>query len=1102
MGETSAKKMRGGGMDDVIFNGTNSRPARNIAEVLLHLDNADRNAPAQFNDKPEIEILRRIERDSGSSYRINGQEVRARDVQRLFADLATGAHATALVGQGEIGKVINSKPIERRTLLEEAAGISGLQSRRHEAELRLQAAETNLERLDDIMQTVDTQYRGLKRQARQANRYRNLSGHIRKANAQILFLKLRAAKEEENEALGRLQEIENSVKQLTQTVARQSASEIEKSEALAPLRINESECAAKIHRLILEQERLNEEEQQASALKQQLQVRLKQITSDFSREEQHALDAIARLDSLALERSEIESLRTAQVEKLSDAEERAASAEKVLATRELALDRATQELAKEEAQLERLTATSAELENRQLTALERLVILKTEQEDLLSQGDTALTSAYASRDIDALRLAAEQIRVDADNAEKKRSENQIKASDARDSLQLAEADLGRVRAESDALSDLLSVDKNGFWPPLIDAVVVEPGLEAALGAALGDDLAASSDAGAPSHWHELSPTLKAASLPPGAIPLSNYVTAPSVLSQRLAHIGLVEDQVEGDRLRDLLRPGQRLVTRDGALWRWDGYTVRSDALTAATTRLNQRNRLTALDAQSSEHAIKVKAAQRIFTIAKNSEAEAAEADTLARIRLHNALEELRNREKQEALVIEERARREYRLSSIEDLIVGLKGDVTTWEEQSKAIQKELSMISDINFSRETLEGLREELVTLRQQATDARGARQRLENEAIVRSERLAAIIKEELYWEERRNSATKQIEQLTARKTEALNALHEVSEKPAGVEERRIKLLDLMEKAEANRKIAADDLTQAESILSECITVLRETQSSLASTREVRVRIEGQVLQVEQVKADLVRTIAEVLEATPEEVADIGEISNDKDLPDLASVEGRIARLKRERETMGPVNLRADMEANELAEQLNKMEGERADLSAAIARLRDGISSLNQEGRERILTAFKQVNLHFSRLFKQLFAGGESELKLVDSDDPLEAGIEILASPPGKRLQIMSLLSGGEQALTALSLLFAVFLTHPAPVCVLDEVDAPLDDSNVERFLDMVGEIVGGTDTKFLIITHNPISMSRMDRLFGVTMPEYGVSQLVSVNLAQAEQI
>jgi chromosome segregation protein len=1102
MGETSAKKMRGSGMDDVIFSGTAARPARNIAEVVLQLDNADRSAPAQFNGNDEIEILRRIERDLGSDYRINGADVRARDVQRLFADLATGAHTKALVSQGEIGGVINAKPVQRRLLLEEAAGITGLHSRRHEAELRLRAAETNLERLDDVMQNMDVQLRGLKRQARQATRYKNLSGHIRKAQALLLYLRWTAAEDSWQEARRQLTEADSQVTGLTRDAARKAAAEAEKAETLPPLRQDEAVAAVRIHRLTLTQDSLDDEERQALTLAKQLEMRLQQIHDDAVREGEHAQDSTDRLGSLALEREEIHALQATQHEAVAQVEERATMARQILDKRERELELETDRIARESAHRERLNAEAADLGRRFEHSVGRLENLGAERKSLMITSGEEDPNDDSIAELAQLRRAVAAARTATDAAESLRSETHTAEISAREVLQKAEGELARSRAEADALRDLLSVNEDDLWPPLIDSISVDAGFEAALGAALGDDLVVSSDDGAPAHWRGLPPFQSPPSLPTDAVPLSQHVKSPGALNRRMTQIGIVNDQAMGDRLRNQLQPGQRLVTLDGALWRWDGYTVRSGAATTATTRLNQRNRLKILHDEISHHTKTVDKAQKSFAVAHAAESQAVVADNEARTRLSDSLEELHNCEERRSALSEERARRESRLAAIDESIIALEADGEAMRQRQGAIAQDLSKHRDPEADRNALAALRTDVAGLRQEEADAASERRRIEGEAAARVKRQTAIAEEDVYWQQRLGSASSQLEQLAKRETEANSELELAKARPQALSEQRSALLEKMANAETERNAAADVLARAELELANLVQISKDAQATLAEAREKRVRIEGRVSQSDQLKSDVSRTMREALECTPAEISSVAEITEDKNLPDVEAVEARHERLKRERENMGPVNLRADAEAEELSDQLELMQSEREDLEAAIARLRQGISNLNREGRERVLSAFKAVDGHFGELFKRLFGGGEARLSMVDSDDPLEAGLEILASPPGKRLQVMSLLSGGEQALTAIALLFAVFLTNPAPVCVLDEVDAPLDDANVERFLDLVGEIARDTATRFLIITHNPLSMSHMDRLFGVTMAERGVSQLVSVDLAQAEDL
>jgi chromosome segregation protein len=430
------------------------------------------------------------------------------------------------------------------------------------------------------------------------------------------------------------------------------------------------------------------------------------------------------------------------------------------------------------------------------------------------------------------------------------------------------------------------------------------------------------------------------------------------------------------------------------------------------------------------------------------------------------------------------------------------GDVAEAEMHRTFRQARLSSIADTQADRATAGMLRARIAELRAALVEAEGNCNRLAREAEMRAERLGRIAQEHMSWSKRLIEADGQIGELDARREQIAETLAELEARPAEIEAQQLTLGEEIEKAELRRQEAADRLAVAETTLTQADRAMRTVEAELAGARESRVRREGLMEQAIKDREAVVDRIQERLRVEIDEVLALAEVQSVEELPDLEKAEHKLERLVHERETMGAVNLRAEEEAGELEQQITGMTAERDDLVAAIGRLRQGIQSLNREGRERFLAAFEQVSAHFQQLFTKLFGGGKAELRLTESEDPLEAGLEIHASPPGKKLQVMSLLSGGEQALTALSLLFAVFMTNPAPICVLDEVDAPLDDLNVERFCALVQEIAGRTDTRFLIITHHRVTMARMDRLYGVTMAEQGVSQLVSVNLQEADRM
>ena len=1357
MGENSAKRMRGSGMDDMIFAGTATRPARNIAEVTLTLDNKSRTAPPAFNDQEVLEITRRIEREKGSDYSINGNEVRMRDVQLLFADLASGANSPAMVSQGRVGAIINAKPTDRRMLLEEAAGISGLHSRRHEAELRLKAAEQNLERVVDVIGQLDNQLQSLKRQARQASRYRNIAGQIRKTEAILFHLKHEALRRALAEAEQALHAAEREVADRTLQVSEAHEAERVAAEALPPLRQHEAEAGAKLHRLTVAREGLDAEAARAQEAAEQVRQRLAQIQADAGREGNLAEEAQATVARLDAETQELEAQRAGEAEAQAGAESGVAEAQGRVDERQAELDRLTDRAAQEQAQRARLRQAIEDAERRLARLRARLDEIVQEEQRLQEQTEAQAEAEIANAEVEAKQQAVEAARaaldgveqefaekieaarqayeaveaeqarlieaaraaleaveaehaqkieaarqamtaldaeheqkieaartalaavegehadkieaaraglnaveaehaqkleaaragvnaVEAEHAEKiaearraqeaAEAERQAKAQAeqaARDAWQGVQGELTRLKAEEAGLTKLLKIDESNLFPPLIDQVTVEPGYEKALGAALADELNAATDPNAPMHWDALPPLTDAPALPFGAEPLSKYVTGAAALQRRLSQIGVVADDADGARLRADLKLGQRLVTRSGALWRWDGFTVKAGAPTSASIKLEQRNRLADLREEMRELEGKLAEAQRAYEEAKQATEAAAAQERAARQAIAaaeaqrdaarqqanavvQAAEQARNEARQQATqvvqaaeqarddarqqaaamvqaaersalearerasqavaaaererqaardhanqnvaqaerdrqaareratqaiaaverdrqaareratqdiaradrdlaaarelqaeVVRKEAERQSRLAALAEQKQQTEAEIAETEQARQAEAAALEAMPPEDEVRELIAMVREEVNSLRQALAERRAALEQLRRDAEARARRLEAIVIERRNAAARYESATQQMGQLAARREEAEAELAKLEQIPLELESRRQALLDQIAIAEAERQQAADHLANAEAAQQLAAKTARELEQLMGAAREERVRAEADLEHQRTSMDELAIRVREALDCTLDEVLKAGEVEEGEEFPELSQVENRLERLRKERDNMGPVNLRADIEAQEVEEKLTTLQTEQNDLVAAIDKLRQGIASLNKEGRERLLDAFKKVDEHFQKLFVEVFGGGRAHLQLVESDDPLQAGLEIYASPPGKRLQVMSLLSGGEQALTALSLLFAVFLTNPAPICVLDEVDAPLDDSNVERLCNLMEAMARqtsdiGEGTRFIVVTHHPITMARMDRLFGVTMAERGVSTLVSVDLAAAE--
>jgi len=1097
MGETSARQMRGGEMDDVIFGGTASRPARNLCEVSLLLDNNSRQAPSQFNDHDELEVMRRIDRGQGSLYKVNGKETRAKDVQILFADAATGARSTAIVSQGRIGALISAKPADRRTLLEEAAGIGGLHSRRHEAELRLKAAEANLARLEDVLGALDGQLQGLRRQARQAAKYRSLSEQIRHTEAQLLAVSWMLAHRAIREAQDSSDEIERQVVTLTGLAAEAAARQVEIAAQLPGLREAESQAAAQLHRLTVAREQLDSEESRLASARQDMALRVEQANADQAREAARSDDARAALARLEEEAEQLASAGEEEPALEEEAQARVDQETEKAQAAEAELGRLMEEVAAADAERAAAIRAFAEAETRREKLLARQEDMEMQvaraEEELVDQSE--LTGA--EMDLEEAAEYLESCREAVESAEHRRAAAQNSRERARDQQQTLSAARARLAAEADALRHLMKEAAGSAENPVLDQVTAAAGYEAALGAALGDDLSAPVEAPeAPFRWDRLPPLENPPALPEGVEPLSRFVTAPAALARRLSQIGVVED---GEPLRADLRPGQRLVNRDGAVWRWDGFAIRAGAPNAAALRLRQRNRLRELEAQLDDAEIGLEqAAEQVELATAQVEKETA-AERQARDQGKVAEAELTKIRDEHAKLAQRAAIAEQKRAALVEQAKALTADIEEAGAALEAARARSASFDADDGRRELLNQARASLAEQRLALVEAQSALDRLKRESGDRRRRLELITRERDSWTERMANAERHREELEERRQAALEELERLTALPLEIAEKRQELMDQLAAAEETRRLAAAALADGEQALTAADRIVKEAEQSLAQAREERVRRQAAVAAAAQAGQGLAERIRERLQISPEQLAEeVGEV----DPSQAETLQRQFDKLSAEREALGPVNLRAEEEVAELEAQMEVLKTERDDLVAAIAKLRQAIAEINREGRQRLLASFEAVDQHFRELFVRLFGGGRAHLTLTESNDPLQAGLEIMASPPGKRLQILSLLSGGEQALTALSLLFAVFMTNPAPICVLDEVDAPLDDANVDRFCSLVAEIAEASKTRFLVVTHHRMTMARMDRLYGVTMAERGVSTLVSVDLKTAEKL
>jgi len=765
MGENSAKSMRGSGMEDVIFSGTSNKPSKNISEVALMLSNKNKDGPSQYNEFDEIAIKRKIEKDKGSKYYINDKEVRARDVQTFFADLSTGAHSPSLISQGRIGQVVTAKPIERRSILEEAAGISGIHARRQEAETRLNAAENNLKRADELKRQQQKQLDNLKKQAEEATRYKEISKEIKKIEAGLYYLKIQEIEKDKKKSSDKLGELDDEVSAVNIDFNHNNTLLEEENKKLAPLRDKKMESAAKLQKLNLDITSLDEEETRVKSLQVKLEKSIKTIESDSERERSISLDAELNQKRISKEKEEL---------------------------------------------------------------------LKTENE-------------------------------------------------------------------------LLEVESNS-----------------------------------------------------------------------------------------------------------------SKELNESKSNLNN---------------------------------------------LQSQLDKLLNK-------------------------------IESYIDQDKKLTKDIF---------QELKKIVKKITLSQEEYAEKYGKNKSIQSDSIKRKERIKNIDVELENWRNLRSNSEKMTSELSTRKDKLQLELNENQKNPERIATSKGQNLQNLENTKKRNEEIKLELIESEKKYHLINQNLKEIQLKLSDLKENKARNEATIEGIDNRKKDLLYSVKNELNIKNDTSllaqSDLAHLSSEN-LPSIEDQTQKVEKIKKQRDSLGSVNLRADEERKKYETEIKKMEDDRVDLYSAIVKLKTSIDELNQKGRERLLEAFTKVNRKFNEVYTKLFSGGSAKIELVDSEDPLEAGLEMFASPPGKRLQSITLLSGGEQALTALSLIFAVFLVNPSPICVLDEVDAPLDDANVTRFCGLLDELTKITKTKFIIITHHALTMSRMHRLYGVTMAEQGISQLVAVDLQKAEEL
>ncbi len=1082
MGETSARSLRGAGMDDVIFAGTSTRPARDFAEVSMLTEITGE----------ETEIVRRIERGAGSAYRIDGRDVRAKDVALLFADAATGAHSPALVSQGRISAVIAAKPAERRAMLEEAAGIAGLHVRRKDAEQKLRATEANLTRLDEVIADQDARAAALKRQARQAERYRLLSDQIRVAEARMIFARWRDAAAAADAAKAEAASAETRVAAAAEAQRAAAAYQNEATETLAAARAAAQEA----------RDRASDAGHRLAALRTEHAATLRRLadladsrtrlTEDRAREGSLASDAAEAIARLAEEAKALEARIAEAAARSPLLEAVLADAERAARDAEVALAQALAAQASEAADARVAEAalaaarTRAERSERDLARVTAEAGALGDAAPLLAEKNKAVEArAQALRHAESARTALAR----ADASEREAIGSRDRAQSARAG---SHAELSALDSEAAALTKATRRDGKDR---LLDQLRADPGYERALAAALGDDLEAGLDASAQRYWAGAAPLPGDPAAPSGAVALAAHVSAPAALARRLAQIFVAEaDDAQP------LAVGQRLVTMAGLLRRWDGYVARSGGAEAAA-RLERMNRLRAIEAARPAAVRAVDACDAELARIDAAITEARRAAVDSRRVLEGAESNARDAARAEDRATAQIERIEAQRT---DLDARRRRIVAEHEEAQGEVRRAAeakAALPDGSATRERVSVLSSEAEAKRTTVATARADRAALDRAIGQDRERLAASTAESKGWKNRAGEAARRIAEMDKRDADLVREAEQLAEKPAQLAADIAALEGTHGAARAEAETAMVAEREAEVALRVTENTARAASEALAEAREVRAGAAARAENQETRRVEMNRLSGERFHCPSVLLPERVGFEPDKvGAPQDES--GAHDKLLVDRERIGPVNLVAETELAELEAASVGNAAEREELGLAVNRLRGSIGTLNREGRQRLLAAFEAVDGHFRRLFTTLFNGGQAHLELIDSDDPLEAGLEIMAQPPGKKLQSLTLLSGGEQALTAVALIFGLFLTNPAPICVLDEVDAPLDDANIERFCDLLDAMTQETATRYLIVTHNAVTMSRMHRLFGVTMVEQGVSRLVSVDLGGAESL
>lgn len=1092
MGENSARQMRGDEMDDIIFAGTSERPARNFAEVSIKLDNSERKAPANFNHLEEIEISRKIEREKGSIYRVNSKQVRARDIQLIFADNGTGARSSGIVSQGRIAQIIDATSEDRRIILEEAANIKGLHNRRHEAELKLNGANENLNRLMDIEQTYQDQLIELEKQGRKAARYRSVGDRLRKAEATLFLTLLNTAENEFNDFKKHLDIAKENVNKGQINVSKHTEAKQEILDELPEFKKLETKKITVLQSLNITKIRLEEEKSSAKTTLNNTLNQISQIETDIQREVEIKQDAKKTLLSLFTEEEKLKSESTNFLTKKTDAL-------KLVKDLKAKTEEANTKLSTITSEIYSIKSDKSDLEKRISVLTDKIKNSEFQISEFNSKEDEQLLKKNNQQLSKLKQILRNKNQNLVSNKQEliKLEEKEVKLSDQKSNT---DQNFNVINAELNSLSSILGDDtlnKNSLEKSINNI----GNLEKAIGSVLGETLLAPihSDQNhflKNTYWRNDLKTKFSSELPKGAIPIISEIKKNSILDIALIGVGIVKDEETAYDLQKNLSFGQALTTSKGGLWRWDGFVQPQGVQNSYSERLQQIAKLRLLQ-------------NKLPAVKKEQKIIESKIDE-NQLGISKCKRDIIELESQISEIIKNSNTLELTNSKLDAKLLSSKVLLKEHLDITKISQKELvGLKNQLNNSINLPSLLADELKIrniadqCRNELADAMASEQQIKTHESFQARNLMQINNQSENWKKRENEASMRLMSLQDRLKKLKDDQKRLTSLPDDFEKREEDLNKQIDKAVQDKNIASDKLVHTETNLHNIEKLEREAEQKVSSFREEMIKIEASLNLARTKIQNIEARVFEKLRINTDKLLEIVGFNEKNNLNvSIELLERTVQRLINERESLGAVNLRAEEEMKEMKEKIETMSSERIDLELAIEKLRTGIFELNKEGRQRLKDSFNDVNKNFKDLFQKLFGGGDAELKLVGSEDPLKAGLEVLASPPGKKMQLLSLLSGGEQALTAISLIFSVFLCNPAPICILDEVDAPLDDTNVGRFCDLLNKIVAETNTYFMVVTHHRLTMAKMDRLFGVTMEQKGISRLVSVNLEEANRI